>query len=240
MAPCPRVTSLTTPKIRQHLLALTALGRRAVKQPTLSIFSPQAKRWTAFATQRRELTSIAQSTHSSTEEAFDQSYEGGRLDQIAFPLGGIGAGMLCFEGTGPLSGFSFRHRPNLTADRRSFAAITINQGTVQDHSSPGRSGAHLEVASTIPGHTSEGGVTPVPFCGLPRFRNVTFDARFPFATISLADSEIPLRVELTAWSPFTPSDSDNYSLPVAGLEYRFANLRALVLKRCSPSTPRTL
>ena len=34
---------------------------------------------------------------------------------------------------------------------------------------------------------------------------------------------MPLEVELTGWSPFSPGDADNSSLPVAGLEYRFIN-----------------
>ena len=34
---------------------------------------------------------------------------------------------------------------------------------------------------------------------------------------------MPLEVELTGWSPFSPGDADNSSLPVAGIEYRFFN-----------------
>ena len=59
--------------------------------------------------------------------------------------------------------------------------------------------------------------------GLPRFQEAEFLARFPFATLSLSDPAMPLDVELTGWSPFTPGDADNASLPVAGLEYRFVN-----------------
>jgi uncharacterized protein (DUF608 family) len=34
---------------------------------------------------------------------------------------------------------------------------------------------------------------------------------------------MPLEVEITGWSPFSPGDADNSSLPVAGVEYRFVN-----------------
>src|SRR5581483_6296115 len=34
---------------------------------------------------------------------FNSCYEGEYLNQVAFPLGGIGAGMICLEGTGALS-----------------------------------------------------------------------------------------------------------------------------------------
>ena len=47
--------------------------------------------------------------------------------------------------------------------------------------------------------------------------------RFPFATVTLTDPDVPLEVEITGWSPFEPGDADNSSLPVAALEYRFTN-----------------
>jgi uncharacterized protein (DUF608 family) len=59
--------------------------------------------------------------------------------------------------------------------------------------------------------------------GLPRFDEATFLARFPFATIDLADEEVPLDVAITGWSPFIPGDADNSSLPVGALEYSFKN-----------------
>ena len=34
---------------------------------------------------------------------------------------------------------------------------------------------------------------------------------------------MPLEVTITGWSPFSPGDADNASLPVAGLEYSFTN-----------------
>jgi uncharacterized protein (DUF608 family) len=52
---------------------------------------------------------------------------------------------------------------------------------------------------------------------------VQFSSRFPFATIDLSDPDVPLKVQITGWSPFHPGDSDDSSLPVAGLEYRFTN-----------------
>lgn len=35
---------------------------------------------------------------------------------------------------------------------------------------------------------------------------------------------MPVTVELMGWSPFTPGDANNSSLPVIALEYRFTNL----------------
>ena len=42
---------------------------------------------------------------------YNGPYQGEYLNQIAFPLGGIGAGMVCLEGNGCLSHVSIRHQP---------------------------------------------------------------------------------------------------------------------------------
>lgn len=63
-------------------------------------------------------------------------------------------------------------------------------------------------------------------CCPPRCGQVEFAARFPFATVKLADEHLPLQVEPAGWSPVTPDDADNSSLPVAALECRFTNRTA--------------
>src|SRR5215211_1605515 len=40
---------------------------------------------------------------------FGVPYTGDRLNRIAFPLGGLGGGMVCLEGTGAFSYCSLRH-----------------------------------------------------------------------------------------------------------------------------------
>ena len=54
--------------------------------------------------------------------------------------------------------------------------------------------------------------------------------RFPFATVTLDDSRVPLGCEVTGWSPFEPNNADDSSLPVVGLEYRFTNRTAAVIE----------
>jgi len=45
-------------------------------------------------------------------------YTDAHLSRVAFSLGGLGAGMICLEGTGALSHFSLRHRPDTQSQRR--------------------------------------------------------------------------------------------------------------------------
>lgn len=153
---------------------------------------------------------------TETPRAFNGLYEGPYTDHIAFPLGGIGAGMICLEGTGALSKFSLRHRPDLESEHRVFSAIAV-KGT-------------RPVARVLEGPVPIWKLRPqcpgpdgTTIWGLPRFSRVTFEARFPFAHVRLSDAAIPLQVTVTGWSPFSPGDADNASLPVAALEYRFEN-----------------
>src|SRR5882757_11547 len=164
---------------------------------------------------RRE--SIAKS--DSEARAFNGIYHGDYLNQVAFPMGGIGAGMICLEGTGALTKFSLRNRPDLASEPKVFSAVSIKgprriasvlQGPVPAWK--------LRPSLPTPDRTYPGGCW-----GLPRFRQATFETRFPFWTVRVKDAEIPLEVELTGWSPFSPGDADNSSLPVAALEYRFVN-----------------
>jgi uncharacterized protein (DUF608 family) len=153
---------------------------------------------------------------------FNGAYRGDELDQIAFPLGGLGAGMICLEGTGALSKFSLHHRPDLGSEPRVFAALCVKgaRTTVRVLEGPV---PRWKLRPTFPG---ESGSPPEAVWGLPRFRRAVFEARFPFANVRLSDEDVPLDVVLTGWSPFSPGDSDSASLPVASVEYAFTNVSA--------------
>ena len=155
----------------------------------------------------------------SGARGFNGIYHGDYLNHIAFPMGGIGAGMICLEGTGALTKFSLRNRPDLASEPKVFSAVSIK--------GPRRIARVLEgpvpawkLRPFLPGVE---GNYPGGCWGLPRFRQATFETRFPFGTVRLKEADMPLEVELTGWSPFSPGDADNSSLPVAGIEYRFLN-----------------
>src|SRR5579863_3774396 len=62
---------------------------------------------------------------SAGGRAFNSVYAGAYLDHVALPLGGIGAGMICLEGTGALSHVSLRNRPEVYNEPCVFAAISL-------------------------------------------------------------------------------------------------------------------
>jgi len=150
--------------------------------------------------------------------AYNKEYKGIHNNLVAFPLGGIGAGMVCLEGTGALSHVSLRNHPDMFNEPCVFAAMSIKgkpewarvlEGPVPDRKIFGRRGTAMGDVDTT--------------YGLPRFSSATFQARFPSGVVKLADPEMPIQVEITGWSPFEPGDADNASLPVAALEYRLTN-----------------
>lgn len=149
---------------------------------------------------------------------YTKVYTGENLNRISFPIGGMGAGMFCIDGTGSISNMSLRHQPNIFNEPCMFAAVNVNgyengakvlEGPVPEHK---KFGAPMSAL---------GG--PGTSWGLPRFESVNFSSRFPFATINLKDNDIPLDVKLNGWSPFIPTDQDNSSLPVGAIEYTFTN-----------------
>jgi uncharacterized protein (DUF608 family) len=169
-----------------------------------------------------DLSGVAQA--KSEQRKYNDIYAGQNLNHVAFPLGGIGAGMICIEGTGALSSFSLRSNPGIFSEPTVFSAICVKGETNVARMLEGPVPKWKIFYPTL-GDTYNGagnGLSGKTY-GLPRFAKATFKARFPFATVTLEDPKIPLKVEVTGWSPFTPPESDDSSLPVAALEYRFTN-----------------
>jgi len=146
------------------------------------------------------------------------TYSGENLNYIAFPMGGMGAGMICMEGNAGLTSLSIRHKPEVFNQPCMFSAFCIKgepetarvlEGQIPDWKIFGQSG----------GGNGMGGST----FGFPRCYAESFTAKFPFATVKLKYPGTALKVEITGWSPFIPGDADNSSLPAIALEYTFIN-----------------
>lgn len=164
------------------------------------------------------ITNCSTTLEQSTKRNYNGPYAGDYLNRVAFPIGGIGAGMICLEGTGAISHVSVRNQPDVFHEACAFAAISIKgiekgakvlEGAVPDWKIFGSPGTGNGAAGSS--------------YGLPRFEHAQFIARFPFGIVTLEDKDIPLEIKLTGWSPFIPGDSDNSSLPVGSLEYQFKN-----------------
>ena len=149
---------------------------------------------------------------------YNDVYAGEHLNRVAFPLGGMGAGMICLEGTGALSHVSIRNKPDVFNEALMFSALCIRGET---NVARVLEGPVPSWKVFFPWGRGAGNGGAGKHYGLPHCARAEFRARFPFGQVKLQDPSVPLGMEIIGWSPFIPGDADNSSLPVAGLEYRF-------------------
>jgi len=199
-------------------------GKRNPRIPRRDFLKASAASVAAIGTMTSEAAPgqrAPQGQATAAARSYNSRYSGERNSRIAFPMGGIGAGMICLEGTGALSHFSLRNKPEVFNEPLTFAALSIKgQGKVA-----------LVLEGPVPswkifGAPGTGNGASGTSFGLPRFASSSFQARFPFATVNLSDNRVGMSVQITGWSPFEPGDADNSSLPAAALEYKFVNRSA--------------
>jgi len=145
------------------------------------------------------------------------SYDQDHLRQIGLPLGGIGTGVVSLGGRGNLHDWEIVNRPAKGFDlQQTFFSLYTK-------SADGKKTA-TALEGVIPRADYEGarGAT-IPNHGLPRFRECSFEAAYPFGTVTLSDDDVPLGVQLRAFNPLIPTDSDNSGIPVAILRYVLTN-----------------
>ena len=156
---------------------------------------------------------------SSMEEVrdYNEKYTGEYTSRIAFPIGGLGTGMFCVEGSGAISNMNIRHKTEMLNEPTMFAGLYLKgvdngsivvEGQVPDWKKFGQ-----------PQSTKGYGGT----WGLPRFKDCDFEVKFPFAKLRRSDDELKMDVTMKVWNPFIPTDENNSGLPVAGFEYTFKN-----------------
>jgi uncharacterized protein (DUF608 family) len=203
-------------KRRSFLKNIGIGGIGITAMPTSLFASPDSTPKVSDNTSDKKTTSYKE--QSNNNRKYNSPYTGEYLRRVAFPIGGIGAGMFCLEGSGAISHMSVHNKPNVFHEPTMFGAIAIKGSKT--------------IARVIEGPVPEWKLFGQPnnangsggaIYGLPRFEQVEFIPKFPFATINLADEAVPVSVQMTGWSPFIPGNEDDSSLPVAGIEYKFTN-----------------
>lgn len=137
-------------------------------------------------------------------------YKGRQLDEIYFPIGGIGSGMVNLGGWGQLKEFEIFNKPSKGLFfNYSFFTLYAKQGD----NDPVTRVVQGPVGGT---YTAGGsGVTRLDGSGLPHFRNCEFIGEFPFARIEFNDPKMPLDVSMEAFNPFIPLNDKDSSIPAA-------------------------
>jgi len=146
-----------------------------------------------------------------------RTFTGRQLDEIAFPLGGIGTGSISLGGWGQLRDWEIFNRPNKGyAPRASFFALHAKEagGERMTRVLRGRQGG-----SYVGGGHGDFDMA----AGFPAMRACKFTGLFPLARIDLSDPAFPLKVRLEAFNPFIPLDEKASSIPVAILLFSLRN-----------------
>ena len=145
-------------------------------------------------------------------------FTGQSLQEIAFPIGGIGTGSISLGGRGDLRDWEIFNRPDKGGRLDfSFFAIWAQQGNRKPVAKV------LERQLLPPFRGGGSGVPQRLLSGLPRFEEVEFAGEYPFATIRFKDRTVPVRVELEAWNPFIPLNVDDSALPLAFFTWKLFN-----------------
>src|ERR1700709_1533531 len=61
-------------------------------------------------------TAVLSKKYAGEKRKYNTPYTGEFLNRVAFPIGGLGAGMFCLEGTGAVSQVSTRNQPDMFND----------------------------------------------------------------------------------------------------------------------------
>jgi non-lysosomal glucosylceramidase len=154
---------------------------------------------------------------AAAEIAYPRAFSGRHLTAIAFPLGGVCAGSISLGGRGQLRDWEIFNRPDKgNSPSYAFPAIWVQAGDR-------KSIARVLESRLQPPFTGSSGLGANNAPGLTRLASATFTGEFPLAHIDFADSSLPVKVSLEAFSPFIPHEPDESGLPVAILRYRVTN-----------------
>jgi uncharacterized protein (DUF608 family) len=140
------------------------------------------------------------------------------LDQISFPLGGLGTGSLSLSGRGSLQDFEIQNRPNMGSKfSKTFAMIRAKQ--------EGKEPVCRVLEGPVPRPYTpvDGGAFHANGEGFPHMDECQFRGEYPFAWIDFKSAAMPLDVTLEAYNPFIPSEPDASGFPAAILKYHVTN-----------------
>ncbi len=153
-------------------------------------------------------------------------YTDEHLREISFPLGGIGSGSIGLAGNGRLIDWEIWNLPAKGSSNgyTHFAVKAIKNGKPVTRILNGDLEKDLIGQYRKQPYAGYGyGPASQTMCGYPHFRTVEFNGEFPIATLRFSDGDFPADVNLTAFNPFIPGESDLSSIPAAFFEIELTN-----------------
>lgn len=150
-------------------------------------------------------------------------YKKESLNEISFPMGGIGTGSIGLGGNGALVDWEIYNRPN-KGTYNGFSHFAIK--AVKSHKLVDARvlcGDYNKDLAGATGRRYGAGLRSASMQGFPHFKNCVFHGEFPIAKVDLSDDNFPGKVTITGWNPLIPMDEDNSSIPSAFIEIAVKN-----------------
>ncbi len=164
------------------------------------------------------MSKIPYMSHELFDVGKPKVYKGRNRNEIAFPLGGIGTGMISLGGWGQIRDFEIFNRPA--------KGLMFNYTFFTLYAKKGSDPSVTRVLQGPVGGTYTGwgsGVTRADGSGLPHMRDCHFIGEFPFARIDFFDPKMPLDVSMEAFNPFIPLNDKDSSIPTAIFLFHLSN-----------------
>ncbi|WMT39752.1 GH116 family glycosyl-hydrolase [Paenibacillus sp. D2_2] len=141
----------------------------------------------------------------------------GQATQAKFLLGGIGTGNVSVGSRGQLCDWEiFNSQGKGNKLPYTFFAIRAQ--------APGEPYVAKVLESKLEGSfAGPCGFYSPEIAGLPRFAESELCGEYPFVSVTLKDSGVPVEVTLEAFTPFIPLNADDSGIPGAVLRYRVRN-----------------
>jgi len=155
----------------------------------------------------------------------------GQLDVIGMTVGGVACGTVYFSGDGRLWIWDIfnQHHEGVVANNKARNPEGLNN--ISGRQPRERDGANFLIPPSADTHTN--GVTQsfllkttgqkTRGMNAEDWKNVQFQGRWPVGTVRYRDSNSPVQVDLSAYSPFIPLRLEDSSLPLTILEYTLNN-----------------
>lgn len=155
-------------------------------------------------------------------------YEGKKLKEISFPLGGIGTGSIGLMGNGNFIDWEIFNRPNKRSENlNTFFVLRAEYPDGKVVCKVLMGDYNRDFSGNIGVERWHGygcGASSGSMCAYPHFSNVSFKGEFPIAEITFTDDDFPAEVKLEAFNPFIPLDSENSSIPAAFFNVKVKSL----------------
>ena len=151
-----------------------------------------------------------------------RTYDRDHIGRILLPVGGIGTGTVSLGGRGNLCDWEIMNRPAkgytpyIGQQLGPFFVLSVRS---EDGQAWTRA---LEGPLPVALYEQSHGSTAVNH-GLPRFRDCSFAAAYPFGQVFLEDPDLPVEVRIEAFNPLIPGDPDESGIPIAVLRYVIRN-----------------